>query len=389
MNRVQHQLYIRNTTGDLLDIVSDGAFSSLTYTLKENEAGVLELTLPGDYDRNNLMIDGLIEIWRSTDGGGYLLEGDTAFFIRRIRKVKNEQGVTAINVLAFSAMHLMKRRLVAYFAGTSFSEKTRKPWDDMLKEVVNENYGPGASFTGASYSGLYLDGDASRNLEPWLTVEPPYHLGASFDHTMPWMNVYDVLKGIVGDVRSSGQYCSFDVVLVSPAHFEFRVFVGPRGKDHSRNSSDPVIISEGRGNLLVPQHDQDWQEEKNFIYATGQGLQDQRTVRTAQDDSRIGISPFNRQEYHEDARMASAGDTVQSDANSALETNRPKNVFAGSIVQTEGCVYRVHWGWGDIIAAEYDAQTYDCHVDTVTVSIDQSGAEVVVGALGSVQDVTR
>jgi len=47
----------------------------------------------------------------------------------------------------------------------------------------------------------------------------------------------------------------------------------------------------------------------------------------------------------------------------------------------------VHWGWGDIVTAEYEGMSFDCHVEAVAVTIDASGTEIVTGLLRSESDV--
>lgn len=384
MNLAEHQLYLRNSVGNLLTIIPDGNYASLDYALKVNEPGVLEVTLPGDFDANLLMIDGQFEVYRAYGGGSMRLEGDTGWFIRKITRQADANRVKTIHITAYSALHLMQRRIIPYVAGSSYAEKVGMPWDDMLKEIVYENYGPGASYAGASYGD-----DPARNLEPWLTVESYFHYGASFitTHSFPWREVLNTLQDIINEVRNGGNYCTFDVVRVGPAQYEFRVFVGPRGNDHSAGSASPVIVSEERFNLTSPSLEHDWQEEKNFIYATGQGQEANRVVLTAQDDARIGISPFNRQEFNRDSRQVYIPESLQSEADAALEELRPRKAFTGSIAQTEGCLYGVHWGWGDIVTAEYEGLSFDCHVEAVVVSIDANGTEVVTGQLRSVSDV--
>jgi hypothetical protein len=62
---------------------------------------------------------------------------------------------------------------------------------DIVREIVDENYGPGASY----------GGDPDRNLEPWLITEADRHYGASYlvDHSFPWRIVMNVLQDIVNN----------------------------------------------------------------------------------------------------------------------------------------------------------------------------------------------
>jgi hypothetical protein len=370
----EHQLHIRNSGGALITILNDGNLAALGYGFKDLEPGVLEFTLPGDFDRTLLQIDGQIEVYRAIGAGSMMLEGDTAFFIRKVTLNTSSDGIRTISVMAYSALELMNRRIVAYYAGTSYTEKYNEHWDNMLREFVNENYGA-------------LAQDTTRDLRPWLTVQADTSWGASYFRSAPWRVVLNTLQDIVLDVRGKGIYCTFDVVSTGNGTFEYRVYLGPRGMDHSSTSANPVIVSQDRYNILEPSIVYNWIEEYNFIYATGQGEGSTRTIRTAQDDTRINISPFNRKEFNKDSRQDSLGESVQAEANSALEENRPKRTFTGKISQTEGCIYGVHWKWGDIVTAEYEGLTFDCHVDSVTVSIDGQGNEIVIGHLRSVSDV--
>lgn len=373
MNPVEHQLYLYSPTGELLTVIQDGAWIDLSYGLRENEAGVLELTLPGDFPRDLLKIDSLIEVYRSYGGGLPSREGDTAFFIRKPVYFTGADKTRAIHVTAYSAFGLLKRRVIPYFAGTSYTDKYNEHWDDMVKEIMRENYGSLAT-------------DTARNLSPWLTIESDVHYGVSYTRSMAWGKIYNTITDIIDDIRSQGVYSAFDVVRTGAGTFEFRIFLGARGNDHSAGTASQVIVSEERGNLTVPSFTDDWEEEHNFIYATGQDTGINRTVKTAQDDTRIGISPFNRQEFIQDARADILDESVQAEANSSLEAGRPKRFFTGKILQTEGCIYGLHWGWGDIITAEYERRSYTCHVDSVTVNISPNGTELVEGKLRSVQD---
>ena len=370
---IEHVLEFRAPTGQLITSITDKGIVSLAYALKENEPGVLDLALPGDFEWTFIPIDGQIEIYRSYGGGTLRREGDTTWFIRERKRATLPSGENVITLQAYSALHIASRRIVAYYAGTSYTDKVGIYWDDLLREVVRENYGSAAS-------------DTTRNLSPWLTVEDDRHYGASYSRSIPWREVLLVLQDICNDVRSNGQYASFDMVRTDPGEFEFRVFIGARGNDHSSDSANPLIVSEEHHNLADGLLDDSWIEEKNFIYAAGQGQETDRVVETAQDDTRIGISPFNRMEYLRDCRQAVLPAHVQAEANGALEEMRPKKIFTGTILQTEGSLYGVHWGWGDIVTAEYQGESFDCHVNTVAVSIDQDGTEHVQGLLRSESD---
>lgn len=384
MNLAKHQLHIYNPIGNLLTILPDKSFASLQYGFRENEAGVLVFTLPPDFDSSFLAIDSPVEVYRAYGYGGYVLEGETAFLIRAVEVGKTDNGSEFIQVTAFSAAEILCRRIVAYYSGTSYAEKTSDPFDTMMNEIVWENFGPGASYADAY-------GDADRDLEPWFTVNlgASHQVGPSYpvSKAMAWRQVCAALREIVEEVRAQGQYVSFDVVRVGPARFEFRIYLGARGLDHSSDSALPVVVSEDRYNLLEPNLLFDWSNEYNYIYGTGRGEGEERIIQEAYDLNRINISPFNRREYNRDARQAETEATVMAEARYMLEHSRPKRIFTGKIGQTEGCIYGVHWGWGDIVTAEYKGYSMDCHVEAITVEVDGDGTEKVTGHLRSESDV--
>jgi len=384
MNLARHQLHIYNPVGSLLAILPDMAFNSLQYGFRENEAGVLVFTLPPTFDDRLLAIDSPIEVYRAYGSDGFSLEGETAFLIRAVEVSKQEDGSEYIQVTAFSAAEILCRRIVAYYSGTSYAEKTSDPFDSMMSEIVWENFGPGAS-----YAEGY--GDPARNLEPWFTVNMgvSFSVGPSYpvSKAMAWRQVCATLREIVEEVRAQGQYASFDVIRVAPAKFEFRIYIGARGIDHSSDAALPVVVSENRYNLLEPNLLFDWSDEYNYIYGTGRGEGEDRVIQEAYDLNRINISPFNRREYNRDARQAETEATVMAEARYMLEKSRPKRIFTGKIGQTEGCIYGVHWKWGDIVTAEYKGYSMDCHVDAVTVAVDENGTELVTGYLRSETDV--
>lgn len=374
MSTISHLLYVYNPIGELLTIITDGQFISLSYGLKENEPGVMELVLPPTFDTTLLMVDGIIEIYRSVDGGTLMLEGDTAWFIRKPAWFSDSGGTESVNIRAYSACDIMGRRIVAYYAGTSYTEKISIRWDNLLREIARENYGSLAT-------------DAARNLSPWFSIEPDLSEGTTITRAIAWREVLKAMQDIVEQVKSSGVYASFDVVRTAPATFEFRVFIGARGIDHSASSVNPVIVSKERHNLSQPNLEFNWEGEHNFIYGLGTGQGSDRVLQTAQDDSRIAISPFNRQEFNRDARHAEVAASVLAEANTALEEFRPKVIFTGTVTQTVGSLYGIHWSWGDIVTAEYRGFSFDCHLEAVTVFIDSNGTEVAEGQLRSVQNV--
>lgn len=376
-SKASHYLQLYTPIGVPSVRINDPGMADLNYGLRDNEPGVLEFSVPYSYDKELFVADTIVEVYRKYGGFGWILEGETAFFIRRVIDTGSY-----FHIVAYSAMSLLGRHAIAYYAGTSYTDKVSILYDDLLREFVDENMGPGASYAPAT-----IGGAPGRDLTPWFSIEADKSLGTSYSKSAAWRNLLETSQEIIDDVRSAGTRCSFDVVRTGIATFEFRVFVGPRGLDHSEGTSNEVIVSKQRKNLAEPVWDENWEGEKNFIFGTGQGQEDERIVKFAQDSTRMNIGPFGRNEAVRDARQSSTPEGVQAEANAALQEFRPIRTFTGKILQTPGCVYNVHWKWGDLITVHDASRSVNCYVDSVVVSKDGNGTEFVEGNLRSVTNV--
>jgi hypothetical protein len=373
MSVVNYQVYVRDPVGILVDIFRADKLVSVSYGLRENEPGVLELVLPASsIDQTKLERDGQIEIYRSYQNSLFL-EGETTWFIKKVSNSVDEKGLNTIYILAYSACELLKRRIIAYPAGSVKAEKTA-PWDDMMKAIVRENYGASAT-------------DTTRDISAYLSVQVDTTLGVSITRSLAWRNILAALQDISAQARTLGDYNVFDVIRLDTSLFQFKIFNDYRNNDHTRDSTSPVIITQEQHNLDSPSLLYDWSEERNYIYGLGQGQESERIVVEVQDAVQVAKSPFNRNEFACDARQSETVGSVTSEAYSALEENKPKRIFTGKILQTPACIYGVHWIWGDLVTAEYQGLSFDCHVETVTVNLNRDGVEVIQGYLRSITDV--
>jgi len=135
---INYSVSLLDPIGNYLDLIDD--WLTLSYTRSVNDVGVLDLVLDGNYSPfANLKLDGRLVVWRNTGGRSYA-DTDTIFFIRQIERTLSSSGERTITVVGLSAVELLRRRVVAYDAGSSQASKTDLS-DDLMKEVVTENLG--------------------------------------------------------------------------------------------------------------------------------------------------------------------------------------------------------------------------------------------------------
>jgi hypothetical protein len=90
------------------------------------------------------------------------------------------------------------------------------------------------------------------------------------------------------------------------------------------------------------------------------------------DAAAVARSPFGRREAWVDATALSTYVGLASEAVGELRARRPKKVLAGDLLSSPGAIYGQDWGFGDLIVAEFEKESYLARVDSVTVTLDDS-----------------
>lgn len=363
----QYEIWLLDPYGNLLEIVDDWIY--LNYDRALNNIGSLELGLDGSYANPTFIkIDGRIVVWRNGQ-----MDTETTWIIRRIVETLNTDGTLTISIGAFSGNEILLRRLVAYDDGTSYASKTDQA-DDMMKQVVRENYSASASNTARQISTTYF------------TIENDSSLGPSITKEFGWNNVMDICQDISLTTISAGSSVYFDVVSPQYNTFEFRTYRSQRGLDHrSSGGITPVILSPDRGNLTNVVRSFDYSGEATYIYAGGRGYNQFRYIGSASSSDRINISPFGLRELFINAGQENVATAVDNAALSGLRENRPQRVFHGEIVNIPSSTeYGVHWGFGDLVTIEFEGETIDCSVDVIKIEV-KGGMETIKASLRALE----
>lgn len=343
-------------------------FSTLDYSRKENEVGVAKVVLPPIWNISDFMADDQIEIRRSLDSGPELLEMETIWFIRHMKFNKKRVELTGYDLLS-----LVNRRIIAYAAGTAYTNKTDNA-DDMMKAFVRENMGSLATDTARILPDFAVDYDLAA--APSITLEKSYK------------NLLPALQDICKASEEGGYRVVFDVVWLAKNTFEFRTYLYARGTDHRTGQPQPVIISEDFKNLTNPDIDIDYTSEVNSAYAGGGGTGSERIVKNVKDLVRSARSPFNLCEAFVDSRntnldTATAADAaLTSDANAELAVGAPKISFTGNIQDNRGTRYGRDYKYGDRVTAQYLGYYFDCYLNSIKVSVSNAGEKITSSLKG-------
>ena len=189
-----------------------------------------------------------------------------------------------------------------------------------------------------------------------------------------YKNVLEVLKEIAEQAEEAGTWLGFDVVRITPATFEFRTYTGQRGQDHCRTSSDPRLVGKQYGNLTEASFGTFHSEERNFIYVGGQGEGADRTIVTRSNEDRISASKWNRRELFVDAHDL---ESLEAEGDAALGENKPKQSVTGTLRDTPGMMFGIHYGFGDMLTAQVFDFHIDCRVSSVRVEVSQDAGEQI------------
>jgi hypothetical protein len=189
-----------------------------------NDISYCSVTLPGNFHatyKTMIDVDYMVEFWRHPAQGAMRLE--SVFFVRDIIYEEDFKGNDIIILAGPDGNDLLNRRIVAYAAGSSQSDKTNQA-DDMMKEIVTENLGSSAT--------------APRDLTDLnFTVAGDVTAAPSITKAFSWRNVLDVLQDIVAISAENGTDLYFDVVPVvissSEIGFEFRTYTDQPGQDRT------------------------------------------------------------------------------------------------------------------------------------------------------------
>lgn len=346
------------------------AFTALKYSRVTNDVGVMKITMPTTgrraFDTSLLRVpDGRIEIWRRLPGSAReYLDTETIWLIKKTTRARDDRGRETITIEADTPLCVLREpgRFVNWAGTTSQAEKTDRA-DDMLKEIAAENIGNSST--------------PQRDLSALITIAPDLGLAPSISKAFAWRSVLKTMQEIADASAQAGAYLAFDIVAPTSSTLQFRTYVQQRGVDHRYPGSvNPVIISPDFGNIGACTLSQDWRGEITYALAGGRGDGIFRLTAEAQDDARIGASPFGLREQFVTATQYTTTTGLAAEAEAVVRNGRARTLFQGKILDVPDTRYGVHWGWGDFVTVQAFGRSFDARIDAVTVSVER-GKETI------------
>lgn len=343
-----YEVWLSNARGERFAFLDQ--VLSLSCVRAANRIGVWSLTVPDVFPPFYWTADHVVEIQRN----GRL---EIAGLLRKIR-YQGADDQAQVTLTGPDFLYVLDGRIVAYAAGESQSAKSDYA-DDLIKAVIRENLDSSAS-------------DSDRDLSSYnFSVQIDTSAGASVDRRFAWRNVLDTCRAFADESTQAGTRLYFDVVpywVSETMYLQFRTYTGQRGQDRTYASNAPLIFGADYGNLKDPRLVYDYWDERNYVYAGGQGLGDQRLVEEQSDADRIAISPWNRRELFASVTNEQSASEIQSSAKAALDANKPRLRFSAELLSVPGAVYGEDWGYGDAVALTYRGKQFNGHIDTLRLT---------------------
>jgi hypothetical protein len=365
-HNVSWQIWLDDHEGNRREMIDNAA--GFTVSRVKNSPGVCTIVLPTSY-QDYIAPDAMLEFWRKPERGAIGLFG--LYFVRRW-ELADINGTDKVVVTGYDAIELMRRRIVAYAAGSAYAQKTGKA-DEILWEVVVENMGVSVT-------------DADRSLAAYLSGTPPVYSCPEITMGFAWRNVLSVCQDICEASRQAGTELYFDwepyISVTSGINFYFHTYTGQRGSDRSADSTtaNPVFFGRDWGNLVGASLAYDYTEEVNYVYAGGAGEEANREIVEVEDATREGVSVWNRREGFCDARNASSADPtdeITSRGNASLEAGRPKITFSGTLTDTYQFKFGVDWFYGDRVTCSHFGRQFDGVIKALAITVSDSGVETI------------
>lgn len=356
-------LWLCNSAGTRLAFLDDwsGLAASVLHPLQS--VGTFSVKVPRRYAAL-IKIGGMVEVWLTPLPGRVPIHIGT-FLIEKVQRALYDVTIGAVHTT-----QLLKFRIVLDASGTTGANKTG-PADDVLKAFVREQMATLAAAT-------------ARNLNAVIpfSVEPDHGQGVSVTVEAAHATVLDAAQSVVKAAQqslTSPMWVSFGVeTLGHDADFALilRTWVGYRGRDHSLNGPDPVVLS--RLTCLDEiVREIDHSSEVNVAVIGGSGSGTSRVTQTVENTASTAIAPYWRREAWVDGGNNSDGETLNQKGTRKLREAQAINRFRAVLKPHPAIAYGVHFGLGDLVAADADGRLWDCRVEGITLGGASGGPPLV------------
>ena len=372
----QYQLWFSDEQGTRISPVTDYASFEYTKVVGDVDIGIFVFPYKDQTYIKEGAIDRRVTVLRAPAGWG--LRADFVGFLRDWEFTTSASGQTYVSVIAYGPNHLLKRRHIAYYAEETETKIAAVEIDDVMKQIVRDNF-----ITNADYSGTP---SPSRSISGYgFSVASDLTAGPTTSKDVSWTNVLDTLQDLQADSKTQGNEVFFGVVPVNENLLVFQTWTGQPGSDRTQaTGTTPMVFSLENSNLARPKRSVKSSDEITFMYGLGRGKNNARITQTASDTTRLGKSVLNRLEGAVDTGEELNAPTLAA-AQRELSFSRPTDNLTGTLLNAESTPYGIPGGWnlGDKVTANYVRRQYDVIVRSVRVKVDEDGKETVEARIES------
>lgn len=367
-----YELWLCDWTGEQIAYLSGNDLVSFSWQHKLNDAGVCRFQCVAETVTKDLFRKHYgMKLMRDYGSGFY--EEYYGFAIDTEEWLtSNQVDEHYFAVLGMSPEWLLDQPLLQPVPDTGVGYIMYDKWwqygpaDDVVKLMVSESMGAGAYPT-RQFANFIVQGDTG--------------LGANASYEGRYVRLLDAIKSVVGE----NALTDFRVVRV-PGGFEFRTYSPFYGTDRRRGySTQPTIFSTALQNVLNPVRKVTTSQAATAIYIGWTGSGSQQDVYPLgdwngyTDPVALAESPYSRRELYIDGSGIDSSDSIAAYAAQELIDQGTIETVLFDPIQTNSCLYPLHWGIGDLVTLDLWGKSYDMRITEIGGSIDGQNEEQIIG----------
>ena len=344
-------------TGVRLGTVAQYTDLQYVLTCAPGAIGVLELTVPSTVPLWLFPKDGRLLPYRAIDGRAPAHDNGKVYLIR-----KRESTADTTTITAYDATSILMRRIIAYYAGSTYADKAAAAADDQIKQFARDNLTAPDSSRKADTTAL--------NVSAYLSIQANLGAGASIAKACAWRNLHEVATELAQASTSAGTYCTFEIVAPTESTLELRTVAGQRGVDRRASSGQPIVFAPESGSLENARLVEDWSEQVTYAYVGGAGEGQWRQINYTYYTAQVSDVPFGRIESFTDHTNTADLTTLIALSEAEVFAHRGKITLAGDLIDTPRATRGLHYDLGDLVTVALRGLSYDMRLDTIHVQAD-------------------